>query len=232
MKNKTHVSTSLRNLFIALVFGLSLLTTASSALAQTASESTPTTQKLRERIEKVVEEKRDQIKGVLEDLSIKRRGFVGEVQRVSAESITIKTNKTTQILPIDESVTLSKAGKKISLDNIEVGDYAVVIGQLKSDDFVAEHIVISGESLQPQPQVVFIGTLTKINKTQAVLEMRGSGDTKTLVIDKNTQFQSLSGDTVPATEFEVDLQCLVVGTETDKGMNAKVLRLLAEPTAP
>lgn len=227
----THtIRTSIR-LFAALVLCLLVVASPSQVLAQTASESTPTTQKLRERIEKVVEEKRDQIKGVLEDLSVKRRGFIGEIQRVSAESLTLKTNKTTQILPIDESVTLSKAGKKITLENIAVGDSAVVIGQIKGDDFVAEHIVISSESLRPTNQTVFLGTLTKISKTQATVAVRGSNDEKTLTIDKNTAFQSMTGEKITLADFEVDLQCLIIGTETDKGINAKVLRLLAEPTA-
>jgi hypothetical protein len=186
-----------------------------------------TTQKLKERIERVVEEKREQIKGVLAELSDKKRGFIGEIQRVSEESITLKTRKATHIIAVADTLSITKQGKTIKTSDIAVGDWAIAIGSLEDDEFKPERLLISSTSLLPAPKVVALGTVSDINKTKLTVITRLNSETKEFLITKTTKYQDLNGTTIKATEVTSDLQVLVVGQISDKGTELKVVRVLA-----
>lgn len=194
----------------------------------TDSPDSTTTQKLKERIERVIEEKNEQVKGVIDELAGNRRAFVGEVQRVSAESITVKTTKTTHILALNNSIPLIKNSQKISVDDIAVGDWVIVLGTRDKDDFVPQHIIVSAKTLRPKPKMVTLGTIKSITKTELVVTSRQGDSDKTFVLSKNTSYQDVTGEPIVLKDLEKDLQCLVVGIEGDNGtVQAVVIRSLA-----
>lgn len=201
----------------------------------TASESaepsptpnlTETTQRLRERIEKIVDEKREQVAGALDELANQRRGFIGEVQRVSAETLTIKTNKSTQILPITPNVSITKAGKVIPIDDIAVGDWAIVIGRIVDDEFQLERLLISSTTLRPQPQAVALGTLSALTRTTATVQPRNGEPATQFNLVRTTQYQDVEGNEVRLADVEEDMQVLAVGVNTNQGLEARVIRVL------
>lgn len=202
-------------------------TPSSATGTKTASPSPGTAEKLRERIERIVEEKRDQIEGVIDELKDKKRGLVGEVQRVSAEAITIKTSKGTQILSLNSDVVLSRKGARIKLEEVAIGEWVIVIGSTKDDEFVTERILVSAASLRPTPKAVALGTITATSKTEITIEPRGQTETKTFTIAKTTKYQSLDGTALKVTDFTKDTPVLVVGQETDTGIEIKVIRALS-----
>lgn len=172
-----------------------------------------TTQKLRERIEKIIEEKRDQIKGVIDDRSDKKRGFVGEIQRISSESLSIKNTKGTQIVPLTAEVIITKKGSPIEIDSIAVGDWAVVLGTWENDTIHVERIMISSTSLRPKTQVVLLGSITQIQKTTMVVTDRATQAQRTFQVTKNTKYLDIDGNKHELKDFQTEIQCLVVAQQ-------------------
>lgn len=205
-------------------------TTAQATLNPSPTASSSTTQNLKARIEKIVEEKRDQVKGVLSELSESKRAFIAEVQRVSAESITVKNPKGTFILPLDNQLTLTKANKVISVDDVAVGDWALVIGNSQNSEFKAENIIISPTSLRPQPKLITLGSISSINRarTQLTLAPRSGEGEVTLDLMRNTTYQDLNGAPIKKEDLTEDMQCLVVATIDGDKRQATTIRVLTE----
>jgi hypothetical protein len=205
---------------------------AASPTPAASADPVQTTQNLRERIEKIVEEKRDQIEGVLDELSGKKRGFIGEVQRVTAETITLKTNKGTQILSITDSLAITKAGKTIKVEEIAVGDWAIAIGTTVDDTFEPERLVISSTSLWPPKPVITLGAIEKYSKTSVTVTPRSGASPQTFVIKTTTEYQDMNGDAIKITQLPVEQAVLVVGVSAQTGDEARVIRLLSPLTTP
>lgn len=191
---------------------------------------TETTQRLRERIGKIVEERRDQIEGALDDLASQRRGFIGEVQRVTSETLSLKTNKGTQILPVTNDIRILKAGKVISVDEIAVGDWAIVVGALVDDALKPHQIVVSSTTLRPKPQTIVLGTVAQVTRTTAAIQPRTGTAATEFNLTRTTRYEDSQGNPLRATDIKADMQVLAVGTEGTNGVDALVIRSLAAST--
>ncbi len=204
---------------------------ASSPISSPSAEVT--TQKLKERIERIVEEKREQVKGALDQLRTRRRGIVGEVTRVSAETITVKTSRTTVILPLNKDVSMVKGKKPISVDDVAVGDWIVAIGSEPEDDFVPEHLVIVSTSLRPVPRVITLGNVESVTKTQVVVSPRAGGEARTYTLGKNTVYQDSTGNKVALKDITTSMSVLVIGTTNDANVTtATLVQLLGTAATP
>lgn len=190
-----------------------------------------TTQKLKERIERIVDEKREQVKGVLSEITADRRGYIGEIQRISAEAITVKSSKGTTILPLSDDVSLTRKNLPITVEDIEVGQWALVIGSTEDDTFVPESIIVSTTSLRPEPRFVTLGSITTLSKTQLVLTPRGGTETETFILAKNTQYQDLDGAPIKLDQISEELQAIVVAVDKDSTKTATTVRLLTPASA-
>ncbi len=192
------------------------ITSQGSSPSATAEE---TTLELKKRIEKVIEKSRDKVKGAVTNILSEKTGFIGEVTRLSQEALSIKQlNGDTKIIPLDESITLVKEGKKISPDSIEVGNWVIVIGnKTPSGDFEPEFIVVKSKSLRPKPKQVMIGTITKISKNGCTILPRGESEEKEFSFDSKAQYQNVDGATLKVTDFSKDVSVLVIAADEQNG---------------
>lgn len=205
--------------------GVSVQAASESASASDSSTSTQTTQKLKERIQRIVEEKSDKIKGAIDQLSQQKRGFIGQVDRVTAESLTVSNIHGTEIIPIDETVTLLKKSEKISVDKIAVGDWLVVMGLIVDDTFEPKRILVSSQTIRPRNHVVSIGTIVDQNSKKITILSRKNENEK-FIINSKTDYQDRTGESVNRNNFENDLQVIIVGYEDKSGKTATVIRSL------
>lgn len=201
-------------------------TATASAQPSASPDLAETTQRLRDRIGKIVEERRDQVAGVLDEVTNRRRGFIGEIQRVSSETLTIRSNRGTQILPLSGSVTMTRAGRAISVDDIVVGEWAVVIGRTVDDQFQLERLMLSSTSLRPRAQTVVLGELSGLTRTTATVEPRSGEAATQFNLVTSTTYQDIEGNTIRLAELEEEMQVLAVGVNTDRGVEARVIRAL------
>ena len=217
-------------LFLLLtVFSAPKLVLKAIAANPSASPSeTETTTELKKRIEKAVEEKREQIKGALQGIESERRGLIGEVQRVTDEAITIKSKDETIIIPITSNIQLTRRNIKIDIDDVAVGNWAVIIGvESGTGDFEVESVSISTESLLPKPQLVMLGTIDTITAKEIVIISRLDGNTTAFTISKNSVIQNNDGSNLLIRNFQKDMQVLIVGTDNNGSIELKTMRALA-----
>ncbi len=225
--------------FVSLVLGIAPSSAQEATEKETATKSAQetsetenaepdeTTLELKKRIEKVVEEKREQVKGAIEDLLSGKSGFIGEVFRVSEETITVTTPNGNVVVPIGESVQILKDGKDLMLEKVEVGNWVIVLGNTQAETVVPDYIFVEENSLRTPNQVVTLGTLQSINTKQVVITKRGTGEEKTLTILKTSQFEDQDGEEARITDFEEEISVLVTGFETEDGLELSTLRSLA-----
>lgn len=175
-----------------------------------------TTEKLKERIEKIVEEKRDQIEGTIQDLTGKKRGFIGKIQRVTAEAVTIVNAKGTHIIPLTESIQLVKAKKAIKPEEVAVDNWAMILGYQEDGAVSPRYMSISETSLAPKKPVVFLGTINKITATTMEVTARAATEPTTFTFAKSIDWQDSSGEATAKKNFVESLQVLVVGYADDE----------------
>lgn len=208
---------------------------ATDSATQEATTSA-TTQNLRERIERVVDEKREQIQGVLTDLDQRRRGVIGQVERITEESITISNHKGTEIIPLKVDqvpVRLIKAGNEIELTDIAVGDWILSLGLMEDNSFIPNRILVSSNSLRPTTRSVAIGAIVEVTTSNLSIDQR-AGDTITFVTNRNTTYQDLEGEEITRTQLTnlaENTQALVAGSisngdDNESVRTARLIRVL------
>jgi hypothetical protein len=196
---------------------------------QASPTSETTTQNLKDRIEKVVQERREQLQGTLDQLSQKKRGFIGQVTRISEGTITVKNSKGSQVIPVAEDVSISKKGKKIALSEISVDDWVILMGYGNSDNFQLKRIVASSESLRPSNHIVILGSIKSLTDKEVKILPRNQNDETTAIINKKTRFQTYDGKSIKAKEVQTDAQAFLIGTVTADGTTANLIRSLSAP---
>lgn len=226
MKNNLSKIALAITLILTLSLGLISNVQAEESVVLDASLSSKTTQKLKERIEKIVEEKKDQIKGIIDNLDSNKQGFIGEVTRISEEAITIKTNKSTRILPITDDVELLEDGKEVELSDVAVENWLVVLGIIENDTFSPIRILVSDTSLRPLPSFITLGSIISIERSELTVIPR-SGETETPVtLNNETLYEDLNGEEIERTDIEEDTQALIVALDDDGEKIAKRVRIL------
>ncbi|MDH5532917.1 MAG: hypothetical protein OEX81_00625 [Candidatus Pacebacteria bacterium] len=217
-------------LSLTLIASLSLsvvsLVSAEESVVLDASLSSKTTQKLKERIEKIVEEKKEQIKGIISNLDATKQGFIGEVQRISEEAITVKTNQATRIIPITEDVEILKDGKEIVLSDIAVENWLVIMGIIEDDTFKPLRILVSGETLRPRPSYITIGNISAIERYELTVTPRSGEEETAITLNSKTSYEDLNGEEINRTDIEEDTQALIIAFDDDGEKIAKRVRIL------
>lgn len=221
-------------LAISLLFGGNIKTVRAEETTESADEDTAeasnsasTTENLKNRIEKIVDEKREQIKGVLSEIDQNKRGILGNVTRVSEESVTIKTTKSTEIIAIDDSVELLKAGKSVDLDEIAVNDWLVVMGSIDDGTFTPKRILVSSKSLRPPTPVVALGTIETIERSSLTISPRNGNSSFDITTSSKTTYQDINGEEIDREDIAEETQALVIGFEDeDNEKEARTIRIL------
>ena len=190
-------------------------------------EAAQVNQNLKEMIDKVVEENKEKVQQLVQEIQKKRKAILGQVVRVSQETITIKSAKGTQILSLGSDTKLIKANKIITPDRVAVDDWALVLGSIVDDTFKPEQVFVSSTSLRPNDHVVRVGTIQKNTATILAIQPRGSQDTLEFKQLKSTKWQDSTGATTSKTNFTSDIQCLVVGYQEKDSFFVVTVRALA-----
>lgn len=218
--NKTKKLLALTCLF---ALNLSL---ANVAHAQKATSSPQTTQNLKARIERIVEEKKDQITGIINNLDSTKQGFIGQVIRISEEAVTVKTNKATRILPITSDVELLKGTTKMKLADLAVDNWLVVMGVVEDDNFKPIRILVSTEDIRPRSYLTALGTISESDKTTFTIVPRDNPEAIEVTTNTKTVYEDLKGEEIKRTDIETDMQALVIAYDDEGDKIATRIRVL------
>ncbi len=198
-----------------------------SASPTTEPTSTPQTpEETAQKLKELIQKGKERVKGVMDQSGDAPRGFIGEVQRVTDKTVTVKGYKGTEILTVSSVVTLTKDGKKATIDDIAIGDWVAALGSTNKDNFTLKRLMISSTSLAPKTFVTQLATIKTITKTQITATPRNNQGTVTYILNKSTLFQDNEGAKVDVKTIKPDYQYLFIGTQDDAGITLSTVRTL------
>lgn len=224
-------------LFIISIIFVSLISVCSFQVqAQESTDDADVQETIKERLKKVVDEKKDQIKGITSGQEVK--GFIGTIKRVSEETVTVESRRGTLIIPVSEGVSIVQEGKAFKLSDIEIDSQVTVIGYQDGDEFTAKRILVHKTKIPAQQKSIAIGNVQKIDKTSITIKTR-QGEDKVFSFTAKTPFENMLGDTIKVASIEESFDVVIISIAEDekaqavKDSSGRIVKLrsLADPSA-
>lgn len=179
------------------------------------------------KLKELIKQGTERVKGAMDQNGIQQRGFIGEVQRVTDKTVTIKNlNGSNEILTVSSDVILTRDNKKATIDDLAIDDWAIALGTTDKDVFTLKKLQISSTTLLPKTFVTVLATVKTVGKTSLTATERNKTDVVTYLINKNTLYQDNLGNKVDIKAIKPDFQYLLVGTQDDTGITLTTVRTL------
>jgi hypothetical protein len=195
---------------------------------ETASESgSLVSEELTKRIQKVLVEKREQVKGALDSLIGEKRATIGKITRITDEALTIQYQDNTTIVPLSKTVLLLKNDKEIKVSEVVVENWITVLGTKDKTTIDPEYLIVSTKSLLPQKQLVVLGNITKLEKNSVTLQPRDGTAPQTILFSKNVTVLSSDGEAAKVSDLTTDLTVLITGSMSEEKLEASTIKSLA-----
>lgn len=174
------------------------------------------TQSLKDRIEKVVEDKKEEVATKLENQGKKAKGIIGKITRVSQETLTLENTRGTQVIPLTDLILMNTNQQKVAVADIAVDNWATVLGFEIDEDFQPAKIIISKTSLRPATPKIVLGALVELDAKTLTVKSAADDQEVTYQITKATVFEDSEGKKMATKNFFADMQCLIVGQEANQ----------------
>ena len=181
------------------------------------------TENLKERIDRVLEQRQEKLKE-LEDSGQRRRLFIGEVQRIIEQTITLKTRRGNQSFTVTPDLNLMRDNKKATIDDVAVGDTIAIIGYQDKETIQPQRIFVASTSLQPLKYETILGTVKGISRTQVTVTKVDGSDQK-FTFARTTEFQTSTGEAGKREDLKKDGKVLII-TKPESTQSPLVIRSL------
>lgn len=227
---------------VGIFFGVTVPLQAASTPKATGSATTlpqlettiPTASPSEEEINKNL---KDRIMGIVAEQSDprspaekSRKALVGQVDKVTAESIFIKTNRTQEAIKLSpQRTTILDFTKQTPLQyqDIELGSWAVVLGVVTDDDVLeARRILITSTSPIPKPLKVFFGSISKINSSSISVTI--NNETTTAKIGRSTKISDKDGNKLATSKLKPDMKVIMAIPEDQIASGSALLIRLTQ----
>lgn len=179
-----------------------------------------TTEKLRERLQKILGDQDDSGDG-----KRAKAAYIGEVTRISDEAITLKTLTGSEIIPLESSTILLKRTQRIPVADITVGNWVIVIGaREKNQSIKPELLLVQTGDLKPREHLATIGLVTETTPSSITLIPRSKTEPITFTVNKNTKLVDAGGEVLTLKTLPKDVSAVVVGYANDNGWELGTLK--------
>jgi hypothetical protein len=224
----------MKKILILLIIFFSLAIKFNSALAIVETEATSaaeekqeeTTQNIKDRLKKALQDNNDKIKSSIDDLTKTRRGFIGELQRVSEETLSVKGLKSTIIIPLDEEVKIIKSGKEITADKLTIENWLTILGHIEDDSFIPKRILVSTSTLAPRDHIVELGAIVKLEGSNLTFKARSADGNQKYQLSKTIKYLDHEGEKANKTNFTEDTQSLLIGYKNKNNVIVTTLKAI------
>lgn len=215
---------------ILLLFFIALFLAVIPTYAQEEETSEATNSASFENIKQIIKEnlENNKVKGAIDNLLNRKQAYIGEVTRVTDETITISNRLGSQIVPITEAFSITKDGDPIEISDIAVENWVLVLGRIVDDTFSPLFIEVSTKTLRPKNQFVTIGTITEIGKSSITIQPRSGASTLSVDLKSTTEYQNFDGSELDLSDFTEDITVLITGFETDDEPEAATVHSVAD----
>lgn len=188
-----------------------------------ASPSASTTSEIKKRLEKILGEQDEN------NSENKLSGFIAEVVRVTAEAITVKTPNGNQIIPIDESIKILKRNRPFSVENVEVGNWILGIGErVKNGDISPKIILVQTTSLAPKEHTIALGTIVEKTNSSVTFLPRGQEEPTSFQITRGSKISDSTDEPITIKELPTDVSAILVASSDNNKWTVKSIRILID----
>lgn len=217
------------NKITTIIIFLCFLMLANISVSYAQEESDPTQSASLEGIKKIIEENLNSgvVRGTIDNLLNRKTAILGEVSRVTEETITITNRQGTRIIPINDTLSITKDSKTITASEIAVENWVTVLGKIAEDNFSPTFLWVYSQSPMPQNQYVSIGTITDITGTTITIVPRSDENSATINVLNSTEYEDVDGVEISLSDLSEDITILVSGYENESKIEAKTIRSLA-----
>lgn len=193
--------------------------------------------KVVEQAEEAEKTDQDDSNADLGTLSDWRKAVMGQIEKITDNSIAVKTKFGNLVIATDADLTIWKKDKKALVKSIEIGNWLLILGTTKvsqknQPDILSslkpQSLFIYEQNPMPKEPFMEIGTVQNISKSQLTILSRSSQSEINIVVNSDTNFQDLKGATASAKLIEKDIAVLVTGYKQDNLYTATTLMSLAE----
>jgi hypothetical protein len=188
-------------------------------------EDEQATENLKDRIDRVLEQRQEKLQE-LEDSGVRRRIFVGDVQRIIDQTVTLRTRRGNQSFAITPDLGLVRDGKKATLDDIVVGDWIAVIGYLDKETVQPQRVFVYASPLRPTEYDTVIGTITDITRTQITIT-DSSETAHKYTLARTTGYENAEGGEAKREDFKQDGKVVILSKPATSQASAILVRSLA-----
>lgn len=203
-------------------------TSTSSTQTKTASPSADPAvvkQNTLDRIEKILDEKGSSILN-----SLKRKAYVGQVVRVTTESLTVNTlhgEVTVKLTPGKTAMFLIPRLTPVQISDIEIDGFVIAMGYVDGDDVLdARRVLVSPSPLFPIKKGVILGVVQSIKSTQVLVRTLAQED-KVVLVSSKTVYQDSTGTTIKKTDVKANTKILIITPNADDAStSASLVRVM------
>lgn len=134
-------------------------------------------EKIKERLEKVVSEGLDKVKGIMEkNQPVKYYAFIGSIKTISESQLSVitPTGEKKVTVASDAAIIKVTAGKEkmnLKIKELEVDQYLIVIGLKKNDDeLLGKRIIVTTQPTAAIKRKIVVGKVTEIDSKKVVIK--------------------------------------------------------------
>lgn len=230
-----------------LVIGLLLSQLVLPANAQsTTEEATPSSvispqevkEKIKQRLQDVVEEKMENVKGVIEKrLQSKAFAYVGSLKSINDDFLIVETKEGEKKAKVasDSAIIFVKQGaskKNIKLKEAEIGQFTIAMGFMDKEEIInAKRVIFSPMPTVVKRKVIF-GKVTEIDVNK--LQVKSNGEEVRFSIDSSTDFKikGLNKPKVADIQIEDKVVAILDLDKEDKVKSCKAIFIIPGKYSP
>lgn len=190
-------------------------------------------QSIKDRIDKVVEEKATASGEILAAKTLDKRAWVGTLTNIANQTLTLKTgNLTRQVSLSDATVYVQDPGRKrLAKTDLELGKTVIAMGFVNGGGVLtAKRIVVLTQPTLPPVRSVYLGTLDEFTPVKNLLTLTSLPDQQSLNVSLTSTTRINRGpDQVKATaaNLESPAKVLIIATTDSAGkLVAALIHLL------
>ncbi|HZZ98383.1 MAG TPA: hypothetical protein VFG51_00445 [Candidatus Saccharimonadia bacterium] len=170
-------------------------------------DSATVDQNIKDRIQQVI----DQNKTDTGTGHLIKRAFVGQIQKVNAEAITMRTLhavETARITP-NTVMLLMPAMTTLQEPDVELNAYAIAMGYLADDGVLdVRRLLVSPTPLFPPDRKIILGIL-QANTTKNITVQSRTNEQLVISVSTKTRYEDVDGNKAIRTDFKADTNVLV-----------------------
>ena len=204
--------TSFLILGIGLVILSSVLISEPMISAQTESEEIieATDESTILNIKKVIQDKQVELGNSDQQTVQLKQAYLAQVNRVSAETLTITNNQVNSIIPLTDDLEIMKDEELLEIDEIAVDDWVIVYSILEEGVPTVKRVLVTDKNFSQNERKIVLGTITELNANNLLFDSRTGENDLIFLLDKETQYFDVNGNEIGLNKFYVELQCLIV----------------------